>query len=398
MAPTSERTLHIGVDGTCWQNMRGYGRHARALLGTLIKIDTANRYTVFVDSPSEMLTLPAGAEVRRVAAARVANVAAAADSRRSLADLTRMSRALSGSGADILIFPTAYTYVPVVTRARKIVVIHDVIVETYPTLTVPRPLARWLWNLKIGLARAQADAIVTVSEHSRRGLIERFKLPADRLFVVGEASDPVFRVLETPEPTPPLRALGLPGSGRTVVYVGGFGPHKNLGTLIDVFARVAAEPRFEDVRLVMVGDYRHEAFHTEFNILREQVRRHGLANRVVFTGFLDDEDLVVLLNLATVLVLPSLLEGFGLPAIEAAACGCPVIATTASALPDVLGAGALYVDPCAPDELHARLVDVLESESVRAALRQAGLAAAARLTWEAAANDMLDVVRHVAAR
>jgi glycosyltransferase involved in cell wall biosynthesis len=96
-----------------------------------------------------------------------------------------------------------------------------------------------------------------------------------------------------------------------------------------------------------------------------------------------------------VLVLPSLLEGFGLPAIEAAACGCPVIATTASPLPTILGDGGLYIDPTKDEALYSALVHVLASESVRLEMRAAGLAAARRLTWDAAAEQMMQVMQQV---
>ncbi len=390
--------MRIGVDATCWTNTRGYGRHARSLLHALVQQDTANRYTFVVDSPAVQLTLPKGADAHIVETSRLTTAGAAANGHRSALDLWRISRAMSAAGVDVLLFPTVYSYVPVLSRAKKIVVIHDVIVETYPHLTVPRPAARLLWQMKVGLARWQADAVVTVSEHSRRGIVDRFEMSPDRVFVVGEAADPIFHVLDDPRPTPRLAALDVSGARRSVVYVGGFGPHKNLTALLEVFARLAAHSEFNDVQLVMVGDYEAEAFYSEFGALRRQVETLGLSGRVIFTGYLSDDDLVVVLNLATVLVLPSLLEGFGLPAVEAAACGCPVIATTASPLPALLGQGGLYVNPGRNHELEAALARVLSSPSLRLSMRAAALASAGQLTWEAAARQMMTVIREVVKR
>jgi glycosyltransferase involved in cell wall biosynthesis len=394
----NSRTMRIGVDGTCWTNTRGYGRHARALLRALVKLEDPARYTFVVDSPDVHAMLPEGAASRVVTTTHSTTASAVANGHRSAGDLWRIGRALSAAEVDVLLFPTVYSYVPVLSRAKKIVVIHDVIVETFPQLTLPRRAARLLWRLKVGLARWQADALVTVSEHSRRGIIDRFGVPPDRVFVVSEAADPIFRVLEDPRPGPRLASLDLGGGRRSVVYVGGFGPHKNLGALIEVFARIARLPEFQDVRLVMVGEFRQEAFHSEFAALRRQVDSLGLAERVVFTGYLSDEDLVVLLNLATVLVLPSLLEGFGLPAVEAAACGCPVIATIASPLPGLLGEGGLYVNPRQSDELEAALARVLGSPTLRRSMRAAGLTRAGELTWEAAARQMMRVIHQVVKR
>jgi glycosyltransferase involved in cell wall biosynthesis len=105
-----------------------------------------------------------------------------------------------------------------------------------------------------------------------------------------------------------------------------------------------------------------------------------------------------LLNLSTVLVLPSFMEGFGLPAIEAAACGCPLVATTASPLPSLLGDGGLFIDPSQPEELEVALTQVLESESLRSQMRDAGLAAARQLTWESAAQQMIVLMQKVVRR
>lgn len=307
-----------------------------------------------------------------------------------------MSRALSDSRLDVLFFPTVYTYVPVLSRARKLVMLHDVIAETFPELTLPSWSARLAWNAKVALGRWQADAVATVSDYSRQAIIERFHMEPRRVHVIGEAPDPIFRVLSDAQPSPRLAELGL-ADGRLVTYVGGFAPHKNLPALISAFAQLVRSGNYPDLHLVMVGEYRSEVFHSHFAELEATVRRLALAERTIFTGYLSDEDLVVLLNRSTVLALPSLMEGYGLPAVEAAACGCPVVATTASPLPGLLGAGGLYVDPHQPDQLERALASVLDSESLRREMRAAGLSAVQRLTWEHAAGTLAHLLNEVAA-
>jgi glycosyltransferase involved in cell wall biosynthesis len=390
--------MHIGVDATCWQNNRGYGRHARALLSTLVRLDAENRYTFFMDSAENSEMLPEQTEVRWVRASAPAAVAAAANGHRSARDMWRMSRVMSSRDFDLLLFPTVYSYVPVFSRAKKVVVIHDVIAETYPHLTLPGPAARFFWKSKVALGRWQADAIATVSNYSRQGILKHFGVAPDRVFVVGEASDPIFRVLADPQPTARLRAMNITARGRYVVYVGGFSPHKSLETLVWAFARLTSQRTSPDLYLVMVGEYQKEVFHSYFGTIKRQVESLGIADQVIFTGYLPDEELVVLLNLATVLVLPSLIEGFGLPAVEAAACGCPVIATTASPLPELLDRGGIFIDPADHEEFGVALCRVVESESLRAEMREAGLAAAGKLTWEAAARQMMELMRRVIAR
>jgi glycosyltransferase involved in cell wall biosynthesis len=323
-------------------------------------------------------------------------IATSANGHRSVSDMWKMSRALSAPEFDLLLFPTVYSYVPVYTRAKKVVMIHDVIAETFPDLTFPKTAARYFWKTKVALGRWQADAIVTVSDYSRQGILDHFKLAAERVFVVGEASDPVFCVIDDPQPSACLRSLGITVAGRSVVYVGGFGPHKNLERLVAAFAALARRSEFADVNLIMVGEYEKEVFHSSFQQIKSRIQELGLSNRVIFTGYLADEELVIMLNLATVLVLPSLMEGFGLPAIEAAACGCPVIATKASPLPSLLGEGALYINPTDAQDLEISLHRVLSSEVLRQRMRAAGLAAASRLTWDAAAHQMITLINKVA--
>jgi glycosyltransferase involved in cell wall biosynthesis len=387
--------MRIAVDATCWHNRRGYGRHARALLRKLVHLDTTSQYTLFLDAAVSTEPMPPECEVRVLASGTPTVQAASANGRRSLADMWRISRALSAKEFDVLLFPTVYSYVPTFGRARKLVMVHDVIAETYPKLTVPRLSSRLFWNTKVALGRRQADALITVSDYSRAGILKRFGMDPKRVFVVGEAADGVFRKLDRPVAGPKLRAAGIDSAQRMVVYLGGFSPHKNLETLVSAFARIAGRAEFADVKLVMVGDTSGDSFHTYLGTITAQVAALGLSDQVIFTGYLEDEDIVVLLNLASVLVLPSLMEGFGLPAVEAAACGCPVIATKSSPLEGLLGAGGIHIEPGEAEIVRA-LEEVLTSPERRIHMGQCGLAAARRLTWDAAARQMINVIQQVA--
>src|SRR4030095_16535674 len=117
-----------------------------------------------------------------------------------------------------------------------------------------------------------------------------FGMNPERVFVVGEAADPVFRRLDRPQPGPKLQSLGIDGSRRTAVYMGGFSPHKNLEALVAAFARIAARPEFADTVLVMTGDTSGDSFHTYYGTIAAQVKALGLQDRVIFTGYLEDNE------------------------------------------------------------------------------------------------------------
>jgi glycosyltransferase involved in cell wall biosynthesis len=390
--------MQIGVDATCWQNNRGYGRHARALLGALVQLDQENHYTFFMDSSSTMWDLPSKVELKTVRSNAPTVVAASANGNRSPRDMWRMARAMSSGAFDLLLFPTIYSYVPVVSRAKKIVMIHDIIAEKYPALTMPNRKGRLFWKTKVALGRWQADAVATVSDYSRQGLMKHFGMDSSRIHVVGEASDAIFCRLNAPELTTRLQSVGLTENCRTIAYVGGFSPHKNLAMLVTVCAGFLKDPSLSDLRLVLVGEDKKEVFHSYADEIRKQIAELEIQDKVIFTGYLPDDELVVLLNRATALVLPSLIEGFGLPAVEAAACGCPVIATKESPLPALLGPASLYFDPMRSEELKDALDRVLSSEVLRSEMTAKGIEAARRLTWEAAAHQMVALIGKVAQR
>ena len=387
--------MRVGIDATSWQNSRGYGRYTRGLLSAMVRIDAGHDYVFFFDDEVDRDAVPDGVELRTLSTTSPTARTAGASTHRRLRDMWRIGRAMSDPELDVLLFPTVYSFVPVRTGAKKIVVIHDTIPEAYPELAFPDSRSRTFWRVKSALARWQSDVVVTVSEYSRAKIHQHFNIPAERIFVVGEAADPVFRRLERPRMGERLTKLGIAPDRRCLVYVGGFSPHKNVDRLVSVFARVVQDAEFDDVRLVLVGEYENEVFNSDYPRIKRRVEAAQLTERVVFTGYLPDEELAVLLNTATALALPSLIEGFGLPAIEAAACGCPVIATLESPLPDILGGGGIFIDPTDAAGLGDAMTRVLRSEETRRRMSRAGLEAAGRCSWDQSARQLLDVINGV---
>jgi glycosyltransferase involved in cell wall biosynthesis len=387
--------MQIGFDATSWTNLRGYGRFARSLLSAAVALDRSNEYVFFVDSETEEFPFPESVRVVRVASKVPTAVAAAANGRRSLRDIWNMSQTISREKLDLFFFPAVYGYVPVTSSVPVVVAKHDAIAEFFPELVFPTLRAKLYWAAKVKLACAQARLVVTVSEYARRCLIERLKIAPSRIRVVHEASSPVFRRLENPEGQVLLTRLGVPPGGRFLAYVGGLSPHKNLSLLVEVFRELQAQGQFADLRLVLVGDYQADVFYSCYPQLAGQVKQAGLESKVLFAGRLPDEDLVVLLNLAQALVLPSFSEGFGLPAVEAAACGAPVVATTESPLAELLGKGIIAVEPRDHAGWRAALARVLSDGRLREEMGAAGLEAAARLSWENSARQLLAVFDEV---
>ena len=381
--------MRIGIDGGCLANRRGFGSFARQLLEALARSASPHDFVVFVDEPSAAtVRVPDTFETVIVPMRRAPSEAASSTGRRSFGDMLAMSGAVARARLDLIYFPASYSFFPVWGVKRVVVTMHDTLALAHPELVFPSWQGRVAWALKEHAAVHWADSIITVSETSRRDLLEWFRLPESRVRAITEGPDPVFG----PRPVgfdsdAVLTRRGVAPDARFLLYVGGLSPHKNLLRLIEAFARSGLGR--EGLKLVLVGDV-GDVFHTHVPALRALVRERGLEECVILTGFVPDEDLVYLYNRAEALVQPSLMEGFGLPPIEAMACGTPVIASRAGSLPEVLGEAGLFFEPTDLVAIAAALRLLVDNPGLRAELAVKARARADRFTWEAAADGLLD--------
>jgi len=323
--------------------------------------------------------------------------AAAVQSRRSIGDMLRMRRAVGRESLDVFFFPTVYTYFPMPRRVSTVVGIHDAIAERFPELTLPSLRSRWFWSMKVRWAIRQARLILTVSEFSADEIVEVLGVPRDRVRVVLEAPSDVFFPVEDEEEIAGVAAThGLPVGAEWFIYVGGFNPHKNVDSVVRAHARVT-KGRENPPHLLLVGTLDGDVFHGNRDSILETIRREGTEDLVHWTGFVADEQLRCLHSGAIALVFPSACEGFGLPAVEAAACGTPVIATTASPLPGLLEGGGEFVDPGDDKILVDAMNVLLEDLDRRWRMGEVGRERAKALTWEGSARTVLEVLAEAAA-
>lgn len=379
--------LRVGIDLATWSDPRGYGRFTRGIVNAVLASDTAHEFVAYVDaSTAREHRLPAGSHVVTVETAEAPTRAASANGRRRLADLRAMARAVAATRPDVLLFPTVYTWFPVWTRCVVVVGIHDVIAEEHPELVFPERSRRRLWNLKSRLARWQADYVLTVSAYAARGVVERLGWPDDRLWVVEEAPDPVFRPLAPGEIRADL-VQRYAGGRPFVLYVGGVNPHKNLPLFAEALAAVRSEGA--DLGWVIVGDVEGDRFTPGVADLRARLEALRLDSAVIFAGRLEDGELVHLMNAARAVVLPSRSEGFGLPAVEGAACGTPALATRNSPLPELLGDGGVFFDPTDRRAIEGALRRILDPDE-RARMGRAAAEAVRPLGWDRSARRLLD--------
>ncbi|MEI2703289.1 MAG: glycosyltransferase family 1 protein [Baekduia sp.] len=297
--------------------------------------------------------------------------------RRILAELFQLPREARRAGVDLL--HSLGTTSPLRTPCPSVVSVHDLIYLHYPE-TFP-PAARLGLKLLVGPGARRADRVLALSEAAKRDLVEHLRLDPDRVHPVHIGG---MRRSDEFTPEAELRGrLGL-GEGPVVLCVSAALRHKNLPRLIDAFAEISGSR--PDARLVLVGHHGLDG-----DALRAQVVDRDLDGRVIQTGWIADADLEGLYRLAACCAYPSLLEGFGIPVLEAMARGLPVACADATSLPEVAGDAALLFDPLDTHAIAAAIERLLSDEALREQLRERGLERAAGFTWEKCAEGVLAV-------
>ena len=271
-------------------------------------------------------------------------------------------------------------------RKRLVVTIYDLTFVTHPEYHLPANVAHCLEGTRSAIERA--DMLIAISESVRRDLIERMHAPAERIVVTPLAADPgLGRVTDPAVLDRARRRYRLPE--RFVLFLGAMEPRKNLLRLIEAWAALKPVVRRETA-LVVAG-----AQGWLNDSVRSRVETLELGDRVHLAGYVEGEDLAALYSLATVFAYPSLWEGFGLPVLEAMACGTPVLTSDISSLPEVAGAAAVLVPPTDVEAIADGLLRLLEDAALRADLAERGRRQAANFSWERCARETLSIYNSV---
>ncbi len=264
---------------------------------------------------------------------------------------------------------------------RGVVTVHDLIPLVMPDHAPRSRKSRFAPAFRRYLRACvrRADRVVTVSEHSRQDLIGRLALPPDRVIVIPNGVSERFR----PGPAGPAEA-----SAPEILYVGRRDPYKGLVTLVEALAEVRRTVPETRLRVIGPADDRYPE-------APERAKALGLEQAGAWSGHVDDDELVAAYRRASVLALPSRYEGFGLPVIEAMACGTPVVCFRGGSLEEVAGGAALHPAPETSEGLATGLVRILTDPPLAARLREAGLARAAAFSWDRTAKATLDLYRRL---
>lgn len=277
---------------------------------------------------------------------------------------------------------------PPLLNCRSVVTIHDCIHLMFPEY-LPNKLAYVYAKSSMWTASRKADRILTVSEASKRDILRFFNVPPEKVVVIHNAIDERFLAPANPERMELVRQryqLDHP----FVLYVGNIKPHKNIERLIAAFGAARGQCQ-DDLKLIIIGDEI-----SKYPALRQSVHKHKLDKHVRFLGFQPMETLAAFYRQARAFVFPSLYEGFGLPPLEAMACGAPVVTSNVSSLPEVAGGAALLVDPYDVEAIANGIVRAVTDEPFRAVMIEKGKQRARTFSWKQSVSKIHEIYMEVA--
>jgi len=372
----------IGIDYTsAIHQTAGIGRYTREMVNALAKLSSgdsfAPNYRLFVADAGKVSLPSLPGRNFRWSASRLTE--------RRLARLwyrLRLPLPINYWTGPIDLFHAAdFILPPVKPSAKTIVTIHDLSFVREPDSVMPGMSAHL--NKWVPQSVEKADHVIAVSKATGHDLINLYHTPPEKISVLYHGVTPKFKPVRDKSRLAAVRQKYGLGSSPFILSVGTIQPRKNHRRLIRAFGQLDHQ-----YSLVIAGEkgwLYQEIF--------KEVARLGLQNRVHFTGFVDDADLPALYSAATLFAYPSLYEGFGLPVLEAMACGTPVVTANQSSLPEVAGTAGLMVDPKKTDAIASAMAQVLTNPDLHKKLSDAGQIQATKFTWAAMAQNLLELYK-----
>lgn len=370
--------MRVAIDGRLLERRRGVGNMVHHLIGALARLPDPPELRVYVTAGTP---IPGGGGPVQYRVLPCVPY--------PVWEQVLVPWAAARDGAEVLHSPANTGPLRVPGRIAHVVTVHDVLFLRQPagaerSPSVYQRLGRRYRRAVSPPAARRAAAVIAVSEHTRAQLERVAGIAADRAHVVREAAGDEFRALPADDA---LAALppGVDGARPYVLALGAIDPRKNTLRVLDAFARFRAAG-FADHQLVVAGiDHGFE------RRLRVRAGELGIRDRVVLLAYVTTAQLVALYNRAELFLYPSLAEGFGLPVLEAMACGTPVIASCTTAIPEVAGAAAILVEPTDTNALTGAMRVVAGDAATRGRLRELGPRRAAEFSWGRAAAETLAV-------
>lgn len=368
-------TIAIDASRLSATHRTGTERYSYEVIAALARLDQFHHYVLYTNGiPADLPPLGANVRLRNIPLRRLWTHA-------------RLGPTTLIEQPDVLFVPAHV--VPLVAARPSVVTIHDLGYLAFPEAHTAR--RRLELDLTTRWSLRAAQQVIAISQATRADLIRTYGADPSRIQVVHHGLSTAFQPVDDPAQVAATCArynLLVPGTNQIrpyLLYLGTIQPRKNLVRLLDAFARALPhleQPGVSGPPLLVLAGQRGWLS----DAIEQRVAEHDLGELVRFPGYVPDGDLNALLTGATAFLFPSLYEGFGMPVLEAMACGAPVLTSTSSALPEVAGDAALLVNPTATEAMAAGIVQLVQDAPLRSSLRERGFARAATFTWQATAQ------------
>lgn len=360
----------------------GLGRYSCELLKALLPLDENTQYYVLILKGAKIDSDLASAMYDRKLPVEIIEVTSR---HYSLGEQTEILKILNELKPDLVHFP--HFNHPLLYRGKFVVTIHDLILTQYAE--GGGRLKRHAYKYVILHAAKKSQKILTVSSFVKDELVRAFDLPVNKVVVTYNGIDEKFQKITNPRTLKKAENYGLVNP--YILSVGQWRSHKNLIRLVEAFAKIISDSKFTGkIDLVFAG--RDDPRYPE---LKNKIKELGLGDKVKFTGFVSDEDLPIIYNNASVFAFPSLAEGFGLPGLEAQACGVPVASSNRTSLPEVFGKGAVYFDPENVDDMAEKILTLLTDREQRVNIAREAEINVKKFSWDRTAQKTLEVYREI---
>lgn len=356
----------------------GTETYARGIISELFNDDTVNSYTIFISEDS----LESFTQYRNVKIVTVPSFASN-KIKRVFWEQCMFPFVLQKHGIEVLFSP-GYV-VPIFSSCRHIVTVHDMLYRRYPE-TIPA-VKRWYWKIFVPLSLFRSKAVIAVSEFGRNEIAKYFPWSADKIAVTMEGVDRNSFFEGKQQPSMIRNKYSLPE--KYVLCVATLSPHKNIRLLFEITSFLKKNGE-EKINIVLVGNKERAIAE-----LSEAMEELGIKEQVRMLGYLSQEDLCSVYSAASLFVLPSMYEGFGLPALEAMACGCPVACSNAGSLPEIAGDAAEYFGPNDSQGAAKVIKGIYFNEDKQNELRTRGFRNIERFTWNGSAHMTLKIFEAV---
>ena len=369
--------MKIGIDGRAakWYRGTGIGTYTYQLINNLNKIDKKNNYSIF---------LPEGSSLDLGNNFKIESLKST--SKDNFWEEVKVPNLLKDSNMELYHVPQNGVGLSNNISCLKAITLHDIIPLRMPETVSDRYLN--IFNNELPNIINNSQGILTVSEFSKQDIAKEFNFPKEKIFVTHLAAEDIYKPLN--KNTCRKIILNKYGIDKDfILYVGGFSPRKNIIGIIEAFSLLKSNLK-RNLKLVITGKKG-----ISYERYKNRADELGLSDSVIFTGFIPLNDLPIFYNASKLLIYPSFYEGFGLPPLEAMACGTPVIASNVTSLPEICGDSAILVDPSNIDSISYSIENILNDPILKDNLIKKGLLKSSNYSWENTAIDTIDAYKSI---